>query len=361
MTTTLRSGIANDGYLQVNAIDILSLTTSGAAAVTGKTLEATSGPNGSAFGFRNKIINGNFDVWQRGTSGFTNPGYSADRWYSNTTNVTASQTALVGIGGVYAMRYITTNATNAAYLEQAIERQVARQLRGKTVTLSGYAVCSSGTVAAQLYLSKNSTPDTRSGGSWSQMDVASPKNITITTTPTQFSVSCVVPNDGTAGGILAGFYFTNAANGVTVDFYGVQLEAGSVATPFETRPIGTELALCQRYYEKSFQQGTAPATNVGLGTGESRCMARTAGATASAMIFSISFIVTKRVSPTQISLYNPAAANNQARDTSIAADCSATTTAYVNATNFAVTATGNAGTAAVTVIGNIHWTAEAEL
>jgi hypothetical protein len=47
---------------------------------------------------------------------------------------------------------------------------------------------------------------------------------------------------------------------ITVDFTGVQLEKGSVATPFEVRPFATELALCQRYYQKSYSIATAPGT-----------------------------------------------------------------------------------------------------
>ena len=48
-------------------------------------------------------------------------------------------------------------------------------------------------------------------------------------------------------------------NGATFYITGVQLEKGSTATSFDYRPYGTELALCQRYYHKSYPQGTAPA------------------------------------------------------------------------------------------------------
>jgi hypothetical protein len=58
---------------------------------------------------------------------------------------------------------------------------------------------------------------------------------------------------GTAGGFD---YF---------DVTGVQLEKGSVATPFEVRPYGIELSLCQRYYEQSYEIGTAPGTNTVIG------------------------------------------------------------------------------------------------
>jgi hypothetical protein len=48
----------------------------------------------------------------------------------------------------------------------------------------------------------------------------------------------------------------------TYDVADVQLEEGSVATPFERRPIGVELALCQRYYQKSYPQATVPGTSI---------------------------------------------------------------------------------------------------
>lgn len=51
---------------------------------------------------------------------------------------------------------------------------------------------------------------------------------------------------------------TNATFQIT----GVQLEAGSYATSYERRPFGTELHLCQRYFQTSFNLGTKPANNV---------------------------------------------------------------------------------------------------
>jgi len=52
-----------------------------------------------------------------------------------------------------------------------------------------------------------------------------------------------------------------ATSGNTWQVTGVQLEKGTVATPFEHRPFGSELLLCQRYYEKSYDIGTAIGTS----------------------------------------------------------------------------------------------------
>jgi len=71
-----------------------------------------------------------------------------------------------------------------------------------------------------------------------------------------------------------------------------QFEAGSVATPFERRPFGTELALCQRYYEKSYNDGVAPATATAVGTASGQTNA------SNVSTISIRFKVDKRTTPT---------------------------------------------------------------
>jgi len=78
----------------------------------------------------------------------------------------------------------------------------------------------------------------------------------------------------------------------TMDITGVQLEAGSVATSFERRPFGTELQLCQRYYEKSYALGTVPGTDTVTG------LCQSLNGTDGNQVAGIRFLVPKRATPT---------------------------------------------------------------
>ena len=86
-----------------------------------------------------------------------------------------------------------------------------------------------------------------------------------------------------------------ATNGATWSVTGVQLEAGTTASPFEYRQYGTELGLCQRYYEKSFAQGTAPAYNQAF-----HFTVGTVYVGTSITIPIVPFKVTKRAAPTMV-------------------------------------------------------------
>ena len=89
-------------------------------------------------------------------------------------------------------------------------------------------------------------------------------------------------------GIVSGSVYLPATSGATFQITGVQLEKGSTATGFDYRPYGTELALCQRYYETAFE-GLAAATDVIIGS---------YGASPGGSAGSLWFRQTKRAIPT---------------------------------------------------------------
>lgn len=96
---------------------------------------------------------------------------------------------------------------------------------------------------------------------------------------------------------------SNAA--ATLNVTGVQLEAGTVATPFERRDYGRELMMCQRYFEKSFPQSIAPNNN---GTGVGQIMFALSWGGSQASKAPIRFAVVKRSVPT-LTKYGDASAN----------------------------------------------------
>jgi hypothetical protein len=145
-----------------------------------------------------------------------------------------------------------------------------------------------------------------------------------------------------------------ATNGATFQLTGVQWEVGSASTSYEQMPYQVELARCQRYYWKSFLQGTAPVQNAGANTGEITFTAARSAALTNT--WQEIFPVTMASTPT-VTLYNEAAANAQVRDTDAVADCSGSGTFNVSPRAFNIATTGNATTSA----GNnlrVHATAD---
>lgn len=143
----------------------------------------------------------------------------------------------------------------------------------------------------------------------------------------------------------------------TLDLTGFQLEPGSAATNFEQIPLDESLRRCQREFQKSFGQVTAPVQNVGTLTGEQRWQALLAGALTDRC--SVTLPVVMRAVPV-ITLLNPSGANAQVRDESAAADCAASGTQNIVDRYFEIFTTGAAGTAVGNTLG-VHWTADARL
>ena len=219
----------------------------------------------AGLGFRNVLINGGFDVWQRGTSiaGVNNAtSYAADRWSifrSLAANYTLSRQAMVPSelsGFNYCARFQrTAGDTSVAnlYLGRTFESITVTPLAGKTVTLSFYA-----RKGANFSGSILDTQIEFGGGTdlpfLSQPTSPSVTNIstTLTTSWQYVTRTVIVPTTATAARIL--FNYVPSGTAGAADYFeitGVQLEQNLQPTPFEQRPIGVELALCQRYYYRA--------------------------------------------------------------------------------------------------------------
>jgi hypothetical protein len=212
---------------------------------------------------KNKIINGDFGISQRGTSfsSVASGTYTLDRWlsaYDGTagTYVISQQTFTLGTApvtgyeGTYFARYAVTVAGvgNAVRgFDQRIED--VRQFANQTLTVSVWLKADSArTVGAQIYQNFGS------GGSGEVYSTA--QNFSVTTSWTRFTATFNVPSIAGktigASNYLALRFLTPTGVTSTIDFWGVQVEAGSVATAFQTATgtIQGELSACQRYYSR---------------------------------------------------------------------------------------------------------------
>ena len=208
---------------------------------------------------RNVILNSAFDIWQRGTSFTLTNGvstYTADRWagyFSGANGTISQQTFTPGaapVSGYEGATYLRAiKSAVAGYIILANRIEDVRTFAGQTVTFSFWARVSSGTFSATPYLRQNFG----SGGS-SGVDI-SLSGYTLTTSWQRFVFTYALPSVsgktiGSSSYLEIDPIFNETPSGVTFDVWGVQIEAGSVATPFQRNGenVQAELAACQRYY-----------------------------------------------------------------------------------------------------------------
>lgn len=267
-------------------------------------------------GYRNRIINGAFVINQRGYTSGTNlasGSYGFDRWKSGYTNTSLTFTA--------GNQATTVTISASGVLQQIVERE---NLPAGTFILSW-----TGTATGRVYNSGTASPPAYA---------ASPVTVTL---------------DGSANVVVE---FT--ASGSTKTLGLVQLEAGTAFSPFEYRHRGEEVALCQRYYEKSYALATAPGSNDG--TNFVMWMTGHAGSsTTGAMDCYFQFETRKRAAPT-VQLYDPVGNAGKCRRTLIGVannDNQGTQdiTAGTNGVYFRSAGSANANNCSG------HYTAEAEL
>ena len=203
---------------------------------------------------RNLIINGAMQVWQRSTSASLsgNASYATvDRfmfWMGGGTGTSSKQTDVLNGESFNYLRVVNDgNGTNSntVFLRQRLEDLAF--LGGKTTTLSFRAKASS-TMSINFYQRHSYG----SGGSATE-DIEGTESVTLSTSWQEFSVTLPAWNTmsgktiGTGAFAMLGFQ-ADTTSAWTIDITNIQLEVGSVATPFEHRSYGEELALCQRYY-----------------------------------------------------------------------------------------------------------------
>jgi len=278
----LKFDAADDGILEIqnSGNTAITVASSGQATFT----HAVSQPG--AFMFRNKIINGDMRIDQRnaGSSVTLTAGgiYTVDRWigYEDTDGaMTAQQDSSVPTGFINSVKCTTTTAdaslsgTQFSYFSQRIEGFNVADLAwgtasAKPITISFWVRSSlTGTFGGALNNSNGTrsypfTYTISSANTWEQKTITVDGDTTgtwLTDNNTGigliFGLGVGSTYSGTAGA-WAGANYASATGATSVistlnaTWYitGVQLETGSVATPFEQRPIGLELSLCTRYF-----------------------------------------------------------------------------------------------------------------
>ena len=270
----------------------------------GDSVDASLWSSGYGQAGKNKIINGDFGVWARGTT-FTSPvsgAYTADRYatvQNGTGTSTISQQAftlgtapVTGYESTYFLRHLVTAVGTSTVngIEQRIES--VRTFANQTVTFSFWAKADAArTISARI------DQFFGSGGSPSATVTGTVYTFSATTAWTRFSQTITLASIagktlGTNNNDAVYFkiYNANTLNS-QMDIWGVQVEYGSKATPFQTASGGSqqdELAMCQRYYQRQYPN----AVTAGLGAGF-------ADGTTTALI-KIPLKVTMRIAPTAL-------------------------------------------------------------
>jgi hypothetical protein len=213
--------------------------------------------------FRNILINGDFSIWQRGTTFNTNNSYSADRWYIALKSLTTGtrETSDLPPGFRYGFKFFNTNSTSGPAISQFIETDSVIPIRNKVVTFSAWVKVTDFSGDLTPVVQYSTAGDTISSYGLSGVEITnlSTNSFGAPSTWTRVSTSFTVPENALGLGVKI---IANSTQGTSsiIRITGAQLELGSVATPFEQRPIGTEIFLCQRYFEKSYNIDVAPGT-----------------------------------------------------------------------------------------------------
>jgi hypothetical protein len=230
---------------------------------------------------KNKIINGDFAINQRAFTTDSVGGYNFDRFitaFSGGAGTVTAQTFTLGtapVAGYEGKNFLRVAASSGNdYFRTVQPIESVRTFAGQTATLSFWA---KGTNPSTLgYLNVALQQNFGTGGSPSATVTSAEQNLILTANWTRYSFTFNVPSIagktiGTSGGdkldVMIGQISSTSTDSWTLDLWGVQFEAGSVATPFQTATgtIASELTACKRYFRKSYNITVAPGTAAAAG------------------------------------------------------------------------------------------------
>jgi hypothetical protein len=233
---------------------------------------------------RNRLINGDMRVSQRGTSfvaGANNDDtYNLDRWTllsDGNDIVDVTQANVAPTAGLFSIGLDVETVNKKFGIIQIIEQRNIVGMFNQPVTLSFSARTSGSSIGNMkaVILSWNSTADTVTSdvvSAWGADGVTptwatnwtaenTPQNLAPSNTWTRYSITATLDTASTNN--VAVFIWCDDMTTTLGDFLyvtDVQLEVGSLATPFERKTFSAVLAECQRYYEKSYVITTALGT-----------------------------------------------------------------------------------------------------
>lgn len=222
----------------------------------------------------NLLINGNFDLWQRGTTGSISGDYTADRWRWFKGGGAAAWERIISSqnipdGASYAYRLSTSNPTDNCSFLQTLELSEVEKLRNQVITFSfklrkstdfdhssvfriyeGDTANSSSTSGDTILATTTIQSSEVSASEWRTFSITA----TVPSDSNHLRINCFINGDGIGTGANQ-FYFSQA-----------KLERGAVATAFIPASLAEETKLCQRYYEKSYDLTVVPGTNGSVGS-----------------------------------------------------------------------------------------------
>lgn len=225
----------------------------------------------------NYLINGAFDIWQRGTS-FTSAvnAYTADRWYftkyvaAKSSTVTKETTTVPSGTGASLKLAITDAGDTSVGIMQFIETANAEKLAGKTVTFSAQIKSETVSQEVQLVVRYTTTVDAGWGATWTV--AGSSLHTALAASYQRFSLTTDIPSNAKSVRVEARKTGTTVG-GEVLYFANLQLEEGSAATAFRrnANSIQGELAACERYYQvmgKAAMTWNTGVRQTGVGAGD---------------------------------------------------------------------------------------------